>query len=249
MYTDGRKMYSNIFAVSIYFICKNVHYERVYTMFMRKILSLILCFCMLISVISAGMVVSTSAKTVSTYSDKVSLTFDGNEPYGIPVHRGVKVLSYENGYAKLQNNAKGGGTAFIGKDGTVGASPAYYKNDTAEVLAEAKSNLFMCEAGKTYRLKFDFKYLAGTGGITKTVDIWTVPDPTTSSISDYKLGKRVTVLESQAATMKIADAETVITEDTEWATAYYVFTVNADQTDGVAIGFHRWSLLLFSISW
>ena len=234
---DSRFVYFNIFAVMLHFICKNIHFERMNTM-KSKLLSLLLCICLLVSVVSVGLVGSTSAKTVTTYLDKVSLTFDGDASYGIPVHRGVKVLAYENGYAKLQNNAKGGGTAYIGKDGTVGASSAYYKNDTAEVLAEAKSNLFMCKAGKTYRLKFDFKYLAGTGGITKTVDIWTVPDPTASSISDYKLGKRVTVLESQAATMKIAETETVLTEDTEWATAYYIFTVNDDQTEGVAIGMH-----------
>ena len=230
-------MHCNIFAVLIYFICKNIHFERMDTM-KRKLLSLILCICMLVSVVSVGLVGSTSAKTVTTYLDKVSLTFDGDAPYGIPVHRGVKVLAYENGYAKLQNNAKGGGTAYIGKDGTVGASPAYYKNDTAEVLAEAKSNLFMCEAGKTYRLKFDFKYLAGTGGLTKKVSIWLHPDPTATSISDYDLSDRATLVESQAATMTIAETETVLTEDTEWATAYYIFTVNDDQTDGVAIGMH-----------
>ncbi len=185
----------------------------------RKIFSITLCLCLLFSVLSV-------------------LTFDGDAPYGIPVHRGVKVLSYENGYAKLQNNAKGGGTAYIGKDGTVGASPAYYKNDTAEVLAEAKSNLFMCEAGKTYRLKFDFKYLAGSGGTTKSVTVWTVDDPSASSITDYTMGNRATLVESQPASVKIADTATVITEDTAWNTAYYIFTVHDDQTDGVAIGFH-----------
>ncbi|MBQ3551436.1 MAG: hypothetical protein IJA41_10725, partial [Clostridia bacterium] len=204
----------------------------------RKLLSLMLCICMLVSVVSVGLVGSTSAKTVTTYLDKVSLTFDGDAPYGIPLHRGLTTIGYENGYALLHNNGSNGGTAYIGKDGTVGATPINRKDKNTDLVAEAKSNLFMCEAGKTYRLKFDFKYLAGTGGITKTVDIWTVPDPSASSISDYKMGKRATLVESQAATMKIAETETVLTEDTEWATAYYIFTVNDDQTDGVAIGMH-----------
>ncbi len=204
----------------------------------RKLLSLMLCICMLVSVVSVGLVGSTSAKTVTTYLDKVSLTFDGDAPYGIPLHRGLTTIGYENGYALLHNDDGNGGTAYIGKDGTVGATPINRKDKNTDLVAEAKSNLFMCEAGKTYRLKFDFKYLAGTGGITKTVDIWTVPDPTASSISDYKMGKRATLVESQAATMTIAETATVLTEDTEWASAYYIFTVNDDQTDGVAIGMH-----------
>ena len=192
---------------------------------------------MLVSVVSVGLVGSTSAKTVTTYLDEVSLTFDGDAPYGIPLHRGMTTVGYENGYALLHNNYGNGGTAYIGKDGSVGASPVKYNSTDTDLVAEAKSNLFMCDAGKTYRLKFDFKFLAGTGGLTKTVAVWLHPDPTATSISDYNLSDRATLVESQAATMTIADTETVITEDTEWATAYYIFTVNDDQTDGVAIGF------------
>lgn len=213
----------------------------------QKILSAILGVCILTSLLSVCFTGTVSAVSVNSYVSQVSLTFDGDAPYGIPVHRGVNSIEYatetisgtENGYLKIYNTANNGGTVYIGKDGTVGASPVSSKSSDANLKAEAKANLFMCEAGKTYRLKFDYKYLKGTGGISRTMDIFSVPDPTAPSLgANYKLANRATLLSSTPASTSWVTADTVLTEDTEWQTAYYTFTVNSDETDGISIGLH-----------
>ena len=215
-------------------------------MLSRKPLSIILVLCMLFSVMSAGFVGTVTADSVKTYDTQVNLTFDGDAPYGFAAKRGndSATVQYkpENGYAVLYNAPKGGATAYIGKDGTVGQN-VYSQYSNATQKEEAKNNLFYCQPGKTYRLKFDFKYLAGSGGTSKSVTVWLVPDPTASSISKYNLSDRATTVESQPASVKLADTATVITEDTEWKTAYYIFTVKETLSDGseavpVSIGMH-----------
>lgn len=212
----------------------------------QKILSVILGVCILTSLLSVCFTGTVSAVSVNSYVSLVSLTFDGDAPYGIPVHRGVSNIEYatetisgtENGYLKIYNKANNGGTVYIGKDGTVGASPVSIYSSNANLKAEAKANIFMCEAGKTYRLRFDYKYLTGTGGTSRTMSIFSIPDPTASSISKYQLANRAALLSSESASATWATADTVLTEDTEWKTAYYTFTVNSDETDGISIGLH-----------
>ena len=121
---------------------------------------------------------------------------------------------------------KNGGTAWIGKDGSVGESPVTQAAD-ATLVAEAKENLFLCEAGKTYRLKFDYKFLAGTGGTSATIDVRLHPDPTgTLTAAEMNLSEHATLVDSQAAKITFSETEVVLEEDTDWQTAYYVFTVD-----------------------
>ncbi len=204
----------------------------------KRSVSLLLVLCLMFSICSLCFVGTASAKTVNSYSSLVSLTFDGKEPYGIPFHRKVSSVSYENDtvvFRKAKNNV---GTAWIGKDGSVGASPVTQAAD-ATLVAEAKENLFFCEAGKTYRLKFDYKFLAGTGGTSAAIDVRLHPDPTPSSItaSDLNLSEHATLVDSQAAKITFGETATVLEQDTDWQTAYYIFTINEDETDGVAVGF------------
>ena len=207
-------------------------------MSMKKILSLILCFSLIFSVVAIG-ISSVSAETIKTYATGVSLTFDGNAPYGIPATRGKSIASYneDEGYMQLYNGVNNGGTAYIGKDGTVGQT-IYNQFSDATQKEEAKSNLFYCQPGKTYRLQFDYKYLAGTGGKSRAMSIWLVPDPTVSSISNYNLTDRATLVESQVAKSTWSTENTELTEDLEWATAYYTFTVKSTETEGMSIGLH-----------
>ncbi|MBO5912475.1 MAG: polysaccharide deacetylase family protein [Clostridia bacterium] len=210
----------------------------------RKVLSVILVVSILFSVTTIGFSSSVSAQTINTYSTNVSLTFDGDEPYGIPATRGTNIASYneDNGYLRLYNVANNGGTAYIGKKGTVGQT-IYNQYSGSTQKAEARENLFYCQPGKTYRVKFDYKYLAGTGGTNRGMQLWLVPDPTASSISSYNLADRATLIESQVAKSTWATEATVLTEDLEWATAYYTFTVKETLADGsaavpVSIGMH-----------
>lgn len=210
----------------------------------RKILSVILIISMLFSITTIGISSSVSAQTINTYSTEVNLTFEGDAPYGFPAQRGdKKYVEYktEEGYAVLNNAPTGGATIYIGKNGTVGENQRHQWSSTAQ-KTEAKENLFYCEPGKTYRLKFDFKYLAGTGGKEKNVDLYLVPDPTASSISKYKLADRATLIDSQPASVDFGE-EMVLTEDTEWSTVYYTFTIKETMDDGsaaepVSIGIH-----------
>ena len=143
----------------------------------KRLVSLLLVLCLMFSVCSLCFVGTASAKNVNSYTSLVSLTFDGNEPFGIPFHRKVTSVKYENGTAVFEKGVKNGGTAWIGKDGSVGESPVTQADD-ATLVAEAKENLFYCEAGKTYRLKFDYKFLAGMGGTSAAIDVRLHPDPT-----------------------------------------------------------------------
>ena len=204
----------------------------------KRTLSLLLVLCLMFSVCSLYFVSTASAKTVNSYTSLVSLTFDGNEPFGIPFHRKVTSVKYENDTVVFNKGKSNGGTAWIGKDGSVGEFPVTQAAD-ATLVAEAKENLFYCEAGKTYRLKFDYKFLAGTGGTSATIDVRLHPDPTRTSItaSDLNLPEHATLVDSKAAMITFSETATVLEQDTDWHTAYYIFTVNEDETDGVSIGF------------
>ncbi|MBQ3550187.1 MAG: hypothetical protein IJA41_04330, partial [Clostridia bacterium] len=215
----------------------------------KRSVSLLLVLCLMFSVCSLCFVGTASAKNVNSYTSLVSLTFDGNEPFGIPFHRKVTSVEYENDTVVFKKSKNNGGTAWIGKDGSVGESPVTQSAD-ATLVAEAKENLFLCEAGKTYRLKFDYKFLAGTGGTSATIDVRLHPDPTPTSItaSDLNLSEHATLVDSQAAKITFSETATVLEQDTDWHTAYYIFTVNEDETDGVSIGFRPGYNTTYSIN-
>ena len=61
----------------------------------KRSISLLLILSLMFSICSLCFVGSVSAETVNSYSQLVSLTFDGNEPYGIPFHRMVTSVKYE----------------------------------------------------------------------------------------------------------------------------------------------------------
>ncbi|MBO5746547.1 MAG: polysaccharide deacetylase family protein [Clostridia bacterium] len=203
----------------------------------KRLISLLLILSLMFSICLLCFVGSVSAETVNSYSHLVSLTFDGNEPYGIPFHRKVTSVKYENGTVVFEKGVKNGGTAWVGKNGSVGAFPVT-QADNATLVAEAKENLFLCDAGKTYRLKFDYKFLAGTGGTSASIDVRLHPDPTGSlTANELNLSEHATLVESVAAEITFGDTATVLEQDTDWHTAYYIFTVNDDETNGVSIGF------------
>lgn len=214
----------------------------------KRSVSLLLVLCLMFSVCSLCFVSTASAKTVDSYTSLVSLTFDGNEPFGIPFHRKVTSVEYENDTVVFKKSKNNGGTAWIGKDGSVGESPVTQSAD-ATLVAEAKENLFLCEAGKTYRLKFDYKFLAGTGGTSAAIDVRLHPDPTgTLTAAEMNLSEHATLVDSKAAMITFSETATVLEQDTDWHTAYYIFTVNEDETNGVSIGFRPGYSSTYSIN-
>lgn len=203
----------------------------------KKIVSLVLCLAYVLTLFAWNTPGDAVAKTVSTYLHSVSLQFDGAAPYGIPMHRGVSSIRYDTteGTLRVQNTPGVGGSFYIGKDGTVG-STIVTQNGTDEEKAAAKEGLFQCIPGNTYRLKFDYKFLAGTSGTSKAMELWLVPDPTAASISNYWLSARATLIDSDPAELVLGESATTLTEDTEWKTASYTFKVNSDQTEPLALG-------------
>lgn len=202
-----------------------------------KIVSLVLCIAYVLTIFAWKTTGDAVAKTVSTYLHSVSLQFDGTAPYGIPMHRGVSSIRYDTteGTLRVQNTPGVGGSFYIGKDGTVG-STIVTQNGTDEEKAAARDGLFHCIPGNTYRIKFDYKFLAGTSGTGKAMELWLVPDPTAASISNYWLSARATLIDSDPAELVLGETATTLTEDTEWKTASYTFKINADQTEPLALG-------------
>lgn len=86
-----------------------------------KIVSLVLCIAYVLTIFAWKTTGDAVAKTVSTYLNSVSLSFDGTAPYGIPVHRGVSSIRYDTaeGILRAGNTPNVGGSFYIGKDGTV----------------------------------------------------------------------------------------------------------------------------------
>ena len=209
---------------------------------MKKIISLCLVFSLCLVAAFSGVcsVLDAKAETVSTYKEEVHLTFDGDAPYGIPGHRKA-VLEYandgENGYLKLSNPKNSGAQSYIGIDGTVGQTPVSVASTNTTDKETAYDNLFKCQAGTTYKLQFDYKYLAGTGGSSRNMDICVMTNPlNTTADSNYDLSNRTTVLESDPASQSWTAVDNALSNDTEWDTAYYIFTVSSDDTAGICVG-------------
>ena len=151
---------------------------------LSKALSIVLGFACILSMLACAGTSNALEGTVETKTTSVSLTFDGLEPYGIPSHRGLTTINYDKdrGYLYLYNKANNGGTFYIGKNGTVGENPVTQRSSDETLKNNARNDLFYCEAGKTYRLKYDYKYLAGSGGVGRTMSILA---PARSSCSIY----------------------------------------------------------------
>lgn len=203
----------------------------------KRIVSLVMCIVYVATLFAWNGIGDAVAKTVTSHLHGTKLTFDGAAPYGIPMHRGVSYIGYDTGEGTLRvRNAKSvGGSFYIGKDGTVGSN-IVTQNVSDEKKAEVKESLLYLVPGSTYELKFDYKFLAGTEGINKEIEVWLVPDPTAASVSNYYLSKRATLLQSNPATMKLGETETTLTEDSDWKTASYTFKVNENETETLAVG-------------
>ncbi len=203
----------------------------------KKLLSLMLCIVMLMSAVTVGLTSFAGAKTVTSFSPILKLTFDGDAPYGMALHRGFTSYAYENGYLMMNNAANNGGVGFLAKNGTLGQNPFHANWQQASATEEslaAKENLLRLSAGKTYRLTFDFKYLEGTGGTSRTMSIIMADDPSMkygTNDSSQGLADRAAIIEQTPATGAAGDA---------WKTASYTFTVNdtTANANGVSIGLH-----------
>lgn len=179
------------------------------------------------------------AEEYKVYKEEVLLTFDGDAPYGMPANRGASIeYCIGEGYLKLSNKANSGGQSYIGINGTVGKTSVNTSANPGQAAKDAAyADLFKFQAGKTYRLQFDYKYLAGSGGSSRSMDLIVMTNPLNSAAdTNYNLSTRTTVLESKPASASWEPVNEALAEDTEWATAYYIFTVSPDDTNGVCVG-------------
>lgn len=209
---------------------------------MKKLISLLMSLVIVATIFSVlgSLTFTASAESYSVFTEEVLLTFDGDEPYGIPAHRKA-TLEYvhndENGYLNISNGKNSGSQSYIGINGSVGTTHVSSASDDTTAKEAAYKALFKCQPGKTYKLQFDYKYYAGTGGSSRDMDVCVMTNPLNSKAdSVYSLAKRTTLLESNPASQSWTAVDNALSEDTDWHTAYYIFTVSPDDTEGICVG-------------
>ena len=202
---------------------------------MKKIVSLVLAMVLMASMFAMLGTFTASAATYEfTLGTKTisNLTFDSATPYGVAgVHGSYGDSAYENGYAKVE--AKGGLWVYFGKDETCKATPLnQYAGDADKVAAKAK--MFFFEAGKTYRITFNYKQLAGS---TSTVDrfmFYGSVDPLVSSGDRFALNASSARVSNYTETIENKVGYTLtdgaLAEDTPWRTVTIQFDTAANET-------------------
>ncbi len=230
----------------------------------KKVLSVLVCLSLLISVVAVMFVSPVSAvsesQTVGVFTEGVNLTFDGDAKYGLPVTRGATV-QYFDGYATMSNSGVGGCATFIGLDGTYGETTV---NRTSSMPTDADllAQLYKVVPGKIYKLTFDFRYLEGTNVIDFKPIVYISLDPTTAAgeyhsvHTDYtngpvELNASNKMLQSLSSNIPATDwtvngevkevgyllAEG---ESTPWQTGSVTFSIKDELTSGVYIGIRHW---------
>ncbi len=215
-------------------------------MMKRKALSILLVICLLASVISVCFVAPVSAtKTEATTESAtkiyeslasepdVSLTFDGDHPYGIPMERYTSAFHYDTTRGCLVS--EGGNWCFIGKNGDVGST-------TLDRDSSAYSDLYAVENGKTYIVTFSIKALAGVtistdyrmgfgvGSDPANAAFRTYTDSAASTyMTDIKT-KNMSVIWNIAG---VTQESGTIAQDTDWQTVYIKFTSKCDGYFGI----------------
>ena len=158
----------------------------------KKTLSLVLCLTLIASVVVFCFAGSASAVTTVKYpvydsvqslavKPIVNLTFDGENRYGIPLHRGTGISYATEGFVTSNTS---GGWFFVGKsgeaikdaNGTVIAAGTVEKGK-ANSDHVAANYLYQVEAGKEYRFVMDYKYLKGSKVATINLGIEVLQNP------------------------------------------------------------------------
>ena len=230
----------------------------------KKTLSVVLCLALLLSVVAVCFMTPATAKTViSTESvdvfkdlskevtPSVSLTFDGDAPYGIPFGRYAKgFTSYANNAYKLNG---GGYWVFFGKDGTVGQSIVSYQESahkTSETHIAAAAELYQFVKDKAYMVTFDVKVLANSTVGTSTITYGLVPDPSQGSGSSRS---NMTSFSDKGVTLNYningvaQEAGTKMSVDSDWQTVSVAFTASADGKFGINPNFSGTNILIDNV--
>ncbi len=188
----------------------------------RKIVSVICAVALLLSLCTVSLIGSTSAvinnndgaSVVTNYETLKTYDFDNASGFGY--RRYIDVFEYVNGGVVLENDGHGGGV-------WLATDPAHtdvvdHKNGAAY------DTLLRLEAGATYRVTFDYKYLAGA---TKgRVLLLVAPDATSTvdSSTPQKNGTYITVTE-KTNQEPVLNFDPALAEDTAVQKATYIFTV------------------------
>ena len=210
---------------------------------MKKIVSLVLTIVLMASMFAMLGTVTASAETYDVTNVLVNLTFDGDAPYGIVAHRSATIeYATDEGYLILKNSGTGNSSAYIGVDGTVGKDPvnATKTNNIDEFTAtqlEAYNNLFKFKAGKTYRVTYDIKFLAGTDGTKRHTGNMVMSNPllkTADSVRNFST-RTIGYTSNVSKDISWTPVEGKLAEDTEWLTITHECTTKDDET-GCALG-------------
>ncbi len=208
----------------------------------RRILSLIMIFCILISLTAAFTVgnakASTLNKVIYSWENVLNLTFDGSEQYGISLTRSAigynvdYLTEGENGYMKLGVYRGGGGASVFfansgsfGPDSVDGYAVQYsLKTYAQEVIDSAVSNSLLIEPGVIYRLSYSFKYFAGSYVSERCTLPVVAEDPTAGAPTS--LEKLASIIEKDNDRIIWTDGEVsgeASVNDTVWQKATFVF--------------------------
>ncbi len=207
----------------------------------KKTLSVVLCLALLLSVVAVCFMTPATAKTVTntesftTYKDlsskeAVELTFDANDEegqYGIPFGRGGAKVSYTDGYAL---STKSGGWFFMGNNNSKSVSTVEAAdNEPSDKDTVVADNLFLFEAGKSYIVTVDYKYLAGSVVSSINLGFKLAVNPNQGGVGDdsdmFSSISRTGHQPSWKVNGVAQENGTTLTADTDMQTATIGFTV------------------------
>ncbi len=130
----------------------------------RKLTSIALILCLLMSLVSVMFVGTASAETYDSsdnafeYKTVLNLTFDGVNCGGIAMAN-ANTAKIENGTFVIGNSGGAAGGSWIAKDGTVNAGAAIpNKTNVTDASKSPKANLFALEGNTTYRITYKYAY-------------------------------------------------------------------------------------------
>ncbi len=132
----------------------------------RKLTSLMLVLCLVMSLISVCFIGTVSAATVNStaagekYVTVLDLTFEGTNNGGIAMRTSDEAY-IENGMAVLRNDGASQGVIWIGKDGTVNAGEGKVvisKKTNCTTENTLKANLFKMKSATTYKVTVKYAF-------------------------------------------------------------------------------------------
>jgi hypothetical protein len=144
---------------------------------MKKGLSFVLVLALILSVCplwGVSVFAQTLNSTVEISSTEDWKLYDFNNASGIGYKRYIKLMEYTDGALKLGNQA-GSGSVWFAEDESF-SDAISHPNSGAQLNPEAYGNLLRLDAGATYTVSYDYKFLKGSNRLG--VQLMFAPDIT-----------------------------------------------------------------------